>query len=342
MKKKQRIIVLIHAEFMPPSSISGMSWDQVKPFRTEYDVISNLREMGHEVLPLGVKADLGVIKQAADEFKPDVVFNLLEGFAGETIFDAHVVGYLELIKLRYTGCNPRGLMLARDKALSKMICRGHRIPVPQFFVVPVDRPARKPKRVTFPLIVKSLTEEGSVGISQASLVHDDDALQERVKFIHRTLQTQAIVEEYIDGRELYVGVIGNERLQTLPIWELDFGKLREDAPRIATGKLKWDYNYQEKIGLDSGPAQKLPEGSEKQIRHLCKRVYRALSLTGYARIDLRLSNDGVVYLIEANPNPQLAWGEDFAESAHAAGVDYHALLARILRLSLSYRGRGFA
>jgi D-alanine-D-alanine ligase len=340
MKKNLRILVLIHAEFMPPDSIEGMTDEQIKPFRTEFDVVSNLRKLGHEVLPLAIKTDLGVIKQSAEQFKPDIAFNLLEGFAGETIFDAHVVGYLELIKLRYTGCNPRGLMLARDKALSKMICRAHRIPVPLFFVVPVGRPPRRPRRVEFPLIVKSLTEEGSAGIAQASLVSTDEQLAERVKFIHEHLGTEAIVEQYIEGRELYVGVIGNERLQTLPVWELDFGELREGAPRIATSKLKWDYNYQEKIKLRSAIAQDLPGGLDTAISHLCKRVYRALSITGYARIDLRLGTDNKAYLIEANPNPQLAWGEDFAESAEAVKIHYPRLLSRLLQLGMNYRGRG--
>src|SRR5690606_15796431 len=160
----------------------------------------------------------------------------------------------------YTGCNPRGLMLAHDKALTKMVLRYHRIRVPNFAVLPLGRKVRRPSKLQFPLLVKSLTEEGSVGIAQASIVHDDEKLAERVDFVHRHLGTHAIAEEYIDGRELYVGVLGNQRLQTLPIWELHFPKLREDAPRIATGKVKWDYKYQKKIGIRSSRARNLPEG----------------------------------------------------------------------------------
>ena len=341
-RKKLRILVLMHPDFIPPDSIKGMTDEQVAPFKTEYDVCVTLREMGHVVQPLGVSSDLGVIQKAAEEFQPDIAFNLLEEFGGVGVYDAHVVAYLESIHLRYTGCNPRGLMLAHDKALSKMILRYHRMPVPNFAVFPMERKVRRPKKLAFPLFVKSLTEEGSVGISQASIVHDDEKLAERVAFVHRHQHTDAIAEQYIDGRELYVGVLGNERLQTLPPWELLFPKLRADAPRIATNKVKWDEKYQQMIGLDAAAAKDLPEGLEPRIAHLAKRTYRALNLSGYARLDLRLTPEHKVYVIEANPNPQLAYGEELAESADVANVPYEALLQRILNLGLRYRMRGRA
>lgn len=340
MKRKLRIMVLVHTDLVPPESIDGLDEAQVAPFKTEFDVTATLREMGHQVRALGVSSDLAVIQQTMLDFEPDLAFNLLEEFDGVGVFDAHVAAYLEMIRLKYTGCNPRGLMLAHDKALSKMICRYHRIAVPQFHVFPLERRVRRPKKLGFPLIVKSLTEEGSVGISQASIVYSDKELEERVGFIHRSIGTDAIAEQFIDGRELYVGVIGNDRLQTLPIWELHFKKLREEAPRIATGKIKWDPKYQQKIGIETSGARDLPGGLDRQIPHLCKRIYRALSLSGYARLDLRLAEDGKVYLIEANPNPQLAYGEDFAESAEHAGIGYEALLEKILRLGVRYTLRG--
>lgn len=342
MAKKLRILVLLHEDLVPPDSIEGMTEEQVAPFKTEFDVCATLREMGHTVWPLGVSSDLGVIREAIDEMQPDIAFNLLEEFDGVGVFDAHVVSYLELMRMRYTGCNPRGLMLAHNKALTKMVLRYHRIRVPKFGVFPIGRKVRRPAKLEFPLLVKSLTEEGSVGIAQASIVYDDQKLAERVEFIHRTVGTDAIAEQYIDGRELYVGVIGNDRLQTMPIWELHFTKLREDAPRIATGKIKWDYKYQKQIGIESAPAQNLPDGLAHEIPRLAKRIFRALSLSGYARMDLRLANDGKVYLIEANPNPQLAYGEDFAESAEAVGMDYDALLQKILNLGMRYHLRGQA
>jgi D-alanine-D-alanine ligase len=337
MRKKLRILVLVHADLVPPDSIEGMSDEQVAPFKTEFDVIATLREMGHTVWPLGVGSDMSPVKEAVDEYQPDIAFNLLEELGGVGVFDAHVASYLEMLGLPYTGCNPRGLMLAHHKAVAKMVCRYHRINVPRFHVFPIGRKVRRPKRLELPLMVKSLTEEGSVGISQASVVDSDEKLAERVDFIHRRIGTDAIAEQYIDGRELYVGVVGNDRLQTLPTWELHFAKLRDEAPRIATGKVKWDYKYQQQIGVETGPAGALPEGLDKKIPHVCKRVFRALSLSGYARIDLRLSETGRVYLLEANPNPQLAYGEDFAEAAHHAGIEYDRLLQRILNLGMRYR-----
>ncbi|MEE9211445.1 MAG: ATP-grasp domain-containing protein [Phycisphaeraceae bacterium] len=342
MTRKLRILVPMHEDLVPPDSIEGLSDEQMAPWKTEYDIVVTLKDIGHQVQPLGVSSDLGVVGQAIEQFKPHIAFNLLEEFHGVGLYDQHVVSYLELVRLPYTGCNPRGLTLAHDKALTKMILNYHRIRVPAFGVFPIDKAVRRPKRLQFPLLVKSLTEEGSVGIAQASIVHDDQHLAERVEFVHRQLQTHAIAEQYIEGRELYVGVIGNDRLQTFPIWELSFTKLRDDAPRIATGKVKWDLAYRKKVGATTRAAHDLPPGLETKIPHLCKRIYRTLGLSGYARIDLRLTPDGRVYLLEANPNPELAYGEDFAESAETTGVSYEQLLHRILHLGLTYRPRGLA
>jgi D-alanine-D-alanine ligase len=290
--------------------------------------------MGHEVLPLGVRDDLSVIRNTIQEWRPDITFNLLEEFDGIAMYDQNVVSYLELLRIPYTGCSPRGLMLARDKALSKQILSYHRIRVPDFAVFPIGRKVRRPRRLRFPLFVKSLVEEASLGISQASLVEDDAKLHERVAFVHERLGTDAIVEEYIEGRELYAGILGNLRLQVFPIWELLFTKMPDDAPRIATRKVKWDYEYQKKWGIVSQEASNLPSGLVDKICHLAKRIYRILGLNGYARMDLRLSAGGELYVLEANPNPQIAYGEDFAESAEKAGLDYPDLLQRILNLGL--------
>ena len=339
MKRKLRILVLMHEDLVPPDTIEGLSDKEIAPWKTEYDVLVTLQEIGHEARPLGVASDLGVIRSAIHEFKPHITFNLLEEFHGVSVYDYHVVSYLELLKRRYTGCNPRGLMLAHDKALSKKVLAFHRIPVPDFAVFPLGRKVRRPRSLAFPLLVKSLTEEGSVGIARASLVTEDDQLQERVEFVHRQLGTDAIAEQYVHGRELYVGVLGNLRLQTLPIWELLLTKAPDNAPLIATAKVKWDLEYQKKLGIKTQAAQDLPDGADQRILRVCKRAYRLLNLTGYARMDLRLTPEGKVFLLEANPNPQLAYGEDFAESAEKAKIPYDALLQRILGLGLSYRAQ---
>jgi D-alanine-D-alanine ligase len=337
---KRRVLVLVHETLVPPDSIEGLSDKELTPVKTEFDVTATLRDMGHEVLPLGVGSDLGVLRSAMFDFNPQITFNLLEEFHGVAVYDQHVVSYLELMKRRYTGCNPRGLMLAHDKALSKQVMTFHRIPVPEFGVFPMDRKFREPsRRVAFPMLVKSLTAEGSEGISQASLVTDVNQLRERTEFVHRQQGTDAIAERYIEGRELYVGVWGNQRLKTLPIWELSFKNNPEDSPLIATAKVKWDWAYQEKKGIVYGPANELPDGIRDKILRICKRTYKVLNLTGYARIDLRLTSEGKIFVLEANPNPDLSFGGEFAESAETDGISYENVLDRIIQLGMSYRAQ---
>jgi D-alanine-D-alanine ligase len=334
--KSLRILMLIEEGLTPPDSIEGLNEEQIAPFKTEWDVWSSLKKMGHEVQKLELHNELGAVRDAIGQFKPQIAFNLMEGFRGNPIYDQHVVSYLELIEQAYTGCNPRGMTLARDKALTKKIMAYHRIRVPAFAVFARGRAITRPKKLAFPLLVKSVSVEGSIGISQASIVHDEEKLKERVKFIHDSLQTFAIAEQFIEGRELYVGVMGNLRLQTLPVWELIFEKVPEDQPRIATRRSKFNAAYQKKWGITSRAAQGLPEGMGKELAHLCKRIFRILGLTGYARLDFRLTPTGELYLLEANPNPQIACSEDFADSAKAAGMGYEELIERILKLGLSY------
>lgn len=335
--KKLRILALMHEDLVPPEDVEGYDVRTVD-WKTEFDVVQTLLSMGHEVRSVGVRNDLGVIRDAVEHWKPHIAFNLLEEFASMPTYDQNVVSYLELLGLAYTGCNPRGLMLARDKGWTKKILSYHRIHVPDFLMVPIGRKVRRPKRLQFPLIVKSMTEEASLGISQASIVEDDERLQERVDFIHRSnsVGTNALVERYIDGRELYVGVLGNSRLQVLPIWELVLDNLPDDANKIATARVKWSVKYQKKYRIRSQEAKGISEELQQKIQGIAKRVYRHLALTGYARIDMRLDeNDhNKVYVLEANPNAQLAYGEDLAESAERAGWSYQELLHRILNLGL--------
>jgi D-alanine-D-alanine ligase len=301
----------------------------------EFDVIETLKEIGHDVRVRGVHDDLRGIRATVQSFNPHIVFNLLEAFAGITTFDQNVVSYLELLRLPYTGCNPRGLILARDKALSKKLLAYHRVPVPDFTVVPVGRRAKLPRKLTFPLIVKSVFFESSTGISQASVVENDDQLARRVTFIHESLGTAAIVEQFIDGRELYVGVLGNERLDVFPVWEMSFAGMAENRWRIATERVKWSTRYQKANGIMTDAAA-LDDDAVARIVNIAKRTYRALDLSGYARIDIRLDDEGRPFVLEANPNPNLAYGEDFAESGEKMGVSYEALLDRIIRLGLRW------
>ncbi|CAN5316636.1 ATP-grasp domain-containing protein [soil metagenome] len=335
IKRKLRVIVLVQTGLIPPDSLDGVENKEKELWRTEYDVVSTLREMGHEVWPVEVRDDLGVIREAIAERQPHVAFNLLEEFDSYPLFDQHVVSYLELKKQKYTGCNPLGLTLTHDKTLTKKILAYHRIHVPRFALFRMGRKVRRPTRLRFPLFVKSVSDEGSVGIAQASIVRDDEKLQERVEFIHRQNQTPALAEEYIEGREIYVGVIGNENLQAYTPWELVMNNLPEGAQNIATGKAKWDIEYQKRIGLATQPA-KLDSQLIKEFQRLSKRIYRILGLSGYARIDYRFTQDGRMYVLDVNPNPQIAHNEDFADSAQHCGVKYRALLQKLMTLGMSY------
>jgi len=333
--KKLKVLALVEESLVPPDDVQGKDVAGA-PWKTEFDVVHTLREQGHEVAAIGVGSELAVIRNALAEFEPDIAFNLLEGFADVATWDQNVVAYLELLRVRYTGCNSRGLLLSRDKALAKKILAWHRVNVPDFLVILQGARVRRPRRLRFPLIVKSLTFDASIGISQASVVEDDAKLEERVRFIHESLGTPALVEEYIDGRELYVGVLGNQRLRVLPVWELNFSGMPEESRRIATERVKWSMTYQKKHGIMSGPARDLEDALVRRVTALCKRIYRSLMLSGYARIDLRLAEDGRIFVLEANPNPQLAYGEDFAEAAEALGIKYGALLERILAHGLDW------
>jgi D-alanine-D-alanine ligase len=258
---------------------------------------------------------------------------MLEQFHHEPVYDQHIPSFLELMKIPYTGCNPRGLILARGKDLSKTLVHHRRIAVPAFAVFPMRRKVKRPARLALPLIVKSLNEDGSRGISQASIVDTDEKLAERVAFIHERVGTAAIAEQYIEGRELYVGVLGNNRLQVLPVWELKFGTMGGQA--IATEKVKHDTDYQERVGIVDGPAKSLAPELRARIQRTAKRIYKTLGLDGYARIDFRLSADDTLYFIEANPNPEIAKSQEFATAARRDGLDYPKLLHRILTLGIS-------
>ena len=334
--KSQRILVLMHETLVPPDSLRGYTQPQIDEFRTEYDVVQQLKAADHQVRCLGLGDNLHELTTAIKDWRPQVAFNLAEEFQGIVSYDQHVVSYLELMHQPYTGCNPRGLLLSRDKSLAKQILAFHGVATPGFAVFTKGQRVTMPELLRFPLFVKSVTDDASFGIAQASIVRDLSKLKQRVAFIHEQTGSDALVEEFIDGRELYVGVIGNERLQTYPIWEMDFGTADRQGGAIATRSAKWDRKYRSKHGIGSHAAR-LPATTRRRIEELAKRVYKALSLTGYARIDLRMDAAGNVYVLEANANPCLTAHEDFARSAAAAGESYATLLERIVQLGKTYR-----
>jgi D-alanine-D-alanine ligase len=229
--------------------------------------------------------------------------------------------------------------LSRDKPLCKQLLSYHRIPTPQFAVFNRGARVNVPRRLRFPLFVKSTSEDASIGIAQASVVEDAVKLKERIQFVHEQVGSDALVEEYIAGRELYVGVMGNDRLKRLPVWEMVFGSMPDTSAAIATRKVKWDRAYQERYGIITHAAQDLPPAVEARLDKLSRRIYRALGLSGYARMDFRVTQAGEVYVLEANANPNLEATEDFAESARAAGQPYDELLERLMTLGLTYRAQ---
>jgi D-alanine-D-alanine ligase len=337
--RRLRTLVVVHASLVPPESLEGHSDKEIEEWRTEYDVTSTLRQLGHDVRCVGVLDSLTELRSAIADWEPDVVFNLLEEFDGIVTYDQHVVAFLELMRQPYTGCNPRGLLLSRDKTLAKQLLAFHRIATPQFAVFRRGAHFRVPRKLRFPLFVKSTVEDASLGIAQASVVEDAARLRERIAFVHEQIKSDALVEEYIAGRELYVGVMGNERLTRLPVWEMVFGSMPDSLAAIATRKVKWDKRYQAKYGITTHAAEDLPAAVVMELDRLSRRIYRALGLSGYARMDFRVSAAGQVYVLEANANPNLEAAEDFAESARAAGTPYGELLERLMDLGLKYRAQ---
>ena len=334
--RKRRVMMLVHWDLVPPEDLQNEDDPRMEKYGTEFDVRNALLELGHEVQIVPVESDIAPIRQVVEKWRPHIAFNLLEDFAGYSALDYYVVSYLDMLHVPYTGCNPRGLLLARDKALSKKILTYHRIKVPTFAVFPYGKKIKKSlvSQLPYPMIVKSLIEEGSVGIAQASYVTNEDELIQRADQLFEMLQGDVIAEQYIEGREIYVTVLGNQRLEVLPFRELIFGKIHDDMPKMATYKVKWDANYRERWGIDYDYVRPLPLGMPEQITRLCKRIYRCLDLSGYARMDLRLTEDGQLYLLEANPNPAIANIEEVAYAAEKAGYSYEQFIQKIINLGL--------
>jgi len=336
--RRLRVLVALHKHLVPPESIEGVPEEEIYKWKLEYDVLAALEKLGHKVQLAPVEDDLAPIRDGLAAHQPHIVFNLLTHFHDAGVYHSAIVSWLELLKQPYTGCNPRGLLVANDKALSKKVMNYHRIRAPRFLNVAMGRRIeRLPSGMEFPLFVKSASEHASQGIAEASLVRDLDQLNERSEFIHRTIGTAALCEQYIEGRELTIGVLGNDRLETSPVWEVFMENLREGAPNIYTSRVKWDTSYQRKIGLRTGPAE-LSEKKAAEIDRLARRLYKALGLSGYARIDLRLDEEERPWVLEANPNPDLCYGEDFAESFEKKprGYSYLEIVQRIINLGLRY------
>ena len=338
MKKRLKVLVLFDTAGPPPVDQNFAEFMKTEDWKTERDVINALTNLGHDVHPVGIYDELDPLFAAVKLFSPDIIFNLVEHFRGDRAHDRDVVGFLELTGIPYTGSDPAGMLLCRDKGLCKNILTFHRIRNPRYAVFYRGHKVRRPTQLAFPLFVKPVREDASSGISQASFVDNDGTLAERVKFIHENVGDDALAEEYIDGREFYVSVLGNRRLTILPIREITFHQVPEEEPKIATYKAKWDPKYRKKWGITNRFVTNIPDETRLRIEKTCKRVYRLLHMRGWGRIDLRLTPKGEIVIIEANPNAFLASDEDFAESANKASISYKQLIDRILGLGLASKG----
>jgi D-alanine-D-alanine ligase len=331
VKKKLKVLVLFDGT-SPTTVDQDFSKEmKTKDWQTEANVMAALGTLGHTAEHLAIFDDVDLLRQKLETFAPDVLFNLVEQFKNNPGFDQNIVSFFEMQDLPFTGCGSTGLTLCKHKGISKKILHYHGIHVPNFVVIPRGQRIGRPKHLKFPILVKPVKEEASYGISQASFVESDEQFRERVAFVHEKYASDAIAEEYIEGRELYASLMGNVRLTVFPIRELVFREVAANEPKIATYKAKWDEEYRKRWGLRNQFAEGLEAALVAHIEQTCKRIYRLLTIDGYARIDLRLTPANEVYFIEANPNPILAEDEDFALSASKAGLQYPQLIERIIR-----------
>lgn len=335
MGKKLKVLALFDA--IGPTTLDQDLSTELKTadWKTEAAVLAALEELGYPHEQLAIFDDLDLLRQKLQTFTPDVIFNLADQFRNNRAFDQHIVSYLAMHDIPFTGCGSTGLTLCKHKAISKKILSYHRIHTPHFVTIPRGKRAVRPAHLKFPILVKPLKEEASYGISQASFVETDEQFRERVTFLHENTDNDVIAEEYIEGRELYVSLMGNHRLQVFPIRELVFREVPPDEPKIATYKAKWDEAYRQRWGLENRFAEGLEPALVRHIEDVCKRIYHLLTIDGYARLDLRLNAQNELYFIEANPNPVLAPDEDFAQSAMHTGLTYPRLIDRIARLGMS-------
>ena len=335
MRKKLKVLALFDA--VRATTLNQDLGPELKTadWKTEAGVLAALNDLGYPNEHLAIFDDLDLLRQKLQTFSPDVIFNLADQFRNNRAFDQHIVSFLAMNDIPFTGCGASGLTLCKHKGISKKILSYHRIHTPDFVIIPRGKRIARPKRLKFPILIKPLKEEASYGISQASFVETDEQFRERVEFIHEKTNNDVIAEEYIEGRELYVSVIGNHRLQVFPIRELVFREVPPDEPKIATYRAKWDEAYRQRWGLENRFAEGLEPALVRHIESVCKRIYHLLTIDGYARVDLRLNAKNELYFIEANPNPILAPDEDFAQSALKSGLAYPQLIDRIARLGLN-------
>lgn len=327
----KKILILVHKDLVPPEDYHPNKKERATtPWITEYDVVKTIKDLSLDFDILGIDTSLNQLLEALQSKDYYLVFNLLEEFKSNTRMESKIVALMELFDQKYTGCNSKGLLIAKDKALSKKILKYHHLATAQFFTFPKGKKKKVPKRLNYPLIVKCLYEEASYGIAKASIVNSEEKLYERVKYIHEQLDQDAIIEEFIEGKEYYVGVLGKKNLKTLPIIELHFDNIENPEKEIYSSQAKWNENYRKRNGIRTETA-KLEKSLDEKVNRFCKKAYKALNLSGYARMDLRITKQEQIFLLEANPNPNIALDDDFAMSALSVGYSYKSLIKKLIK-----------
>jgi D-alanine-D-alanine ligase len=307
----------------------------------EYDpvvpqVARTLRKLGHRVSVLGAHGDVKRLIAGLSRRKPELVFNLMEMFGDNVFGDIPVAGLLDLLGLDYTGSGPGELYLSQDKGLTKKLLAFEDILYPRFAVFSRDTAFETGGNLRMPLFVKPLRSDASLGIGGKSLVQDWTGLMERVNAIRREVDDAALAEEFIDGREFYVGVIGNSQPKALPPVEIDFTGFPEGVPKVMDSKAKWDERSKEYKGTRSVLAQ-LPDELRARLQKVAVDAYRALRVRDYGRVDIRLTDTGDIYVLEVNASCYLEKNSEFAMAAAAGGMDYPRLIERIVDLAIARR-----
>lgn len=305
-----------------------------KKKKTDLEAIADaLRTLGHEPSTIAIDGRPATLTRVRNS-DADLFFNLVESYAGDDTMEMHFAAYLDLVGKKYTGAGPQGSYLAMDKSIARMIMRYHELYVPYAAVVNQGR-VEHAQDIRFPVIVKPASEDASKGIDAASVVNSVKDLLERISCIHDEFGSAALLEEYIEGREIYAAVLGNDRPEALPLVELDLSRLPDGMPRIAGYEVKFDVNTEAYKKTKSAPARDLDEETVKRIQDAAVTAFRALKLRDYGRIDLRLSETGKVYVIEANPNPWLDPAAEFAMAAKEGGRSYTDVIAQIVDLAMA-------
>jgi D-alanine-D-alanine ligase len=296
-------------------------------------VAAALKKNKHKVSILAIHGDVNKLRTGLLRRKPELVFNLMETFGSNQLGAVGVVGLLDLLGVPYTGGGPGEFYIQEDKGLTKKLLSFDGIKYPEFAVFSQDAELETGGHLHMPLFVKPLRMDASIGISRKSLVHSTKEMIERVTNIHKTVHDAALVEEYIEGREFYVGVLGNQEPQAFPAIEMDFSGMPEGMAHVLDSKAKWDEKSAEYKGTKAVLAD-IPDEVHARLQKVAVDAYRALRVRDYGRIDMRLTPTGEVYVIEVNASCYLEQTGEFAVSAEAGGVDYPTLINRIAELAV--------